>query len=468
MLRGKLQPFTNRIACLRFGINLKGVKEEKPMMGFQVKTRRVTMLGLILLACCLSGCQSLLSPVSGVPSHRIPEEFLTKPKNNLVPIDISRLRQEPPNEYLVDADDILGIFIETILGEADQPPPVHMPEGDSDLPPAIGYPIPVRSDGTLALPLVEPIEVRGLTLRQVEKAIRAAYTVDKQFLPAGKDRIIVTLLRPREYHVIVIRQDGGIGDGETNLSSRGQVVKLPAYKNDVMNALAQTGGLPGVEAKNEVVILKGRLKDAQARDAFVLNFYNNPPQDPCLCFPPLPDDRSATRIPLRLPPGQVPQFNPEDVILESGDIVYIESREREVFYTGGLLGGGEFPLPRDYDLDVIGAMSIVGGGIASSQRGGGGGGGGGGGRVGGMGGGLIGGIGGVAPGQLFILRETPCNGQITIAVDLNRAIRDSRARPLIQPGDILVLQYKPQEEVLNFALGTFFTYGISDLLRGGR
>ena len=85
-----------------------------------------------------------------------------------------------------------------------------------------------------------------------------------------------------------------------------------------------------------------------------------------------------------------------------------------------------------------------------------------------MGGGLIGGIGGVAPGQLFILRETPCNGQITIAVDLNRAIRDSRARPLIQPGDILVLQYKPQEEVLNFALGTFFTYGISDLLRGGR
>ena len=74
-------------------------------------------------------------------------------------------------------------------------------------------------------------------------------------------------------------------------------------------------------------------------------------------------------------------------------------------------------------------------------------------------------MGGVPPGNLFILRETPCGDQITIAVDLNRAINSPKARPLIQPGDILILQYKPEEEILNFGLGTFFTFGIGQLLQ---
>jgi hypothetical protein len=156
-----------------------------------------------------------------------------------------------------------------------------------------------------------------------------------------------------------------------------------------------------------------------------------------------------------LPPGQFPTFRPEDIILNEGDLVLIESRETEVFYTGGLLGGGQFPLPRDYDLDVLGAMSLAGAGIAGSSAGGG-------------GGGLgisASSVGGVPPGNLFILRKTPCNGQITIAVDLARAARDPSARPLVQPGDILILQYKVGEELLNFGLGSFFTYGIAQLFQ---
>jgi hypothetical protein len=89
---------------------------------------------------------------------------------------------------------------------------------------------------------------------------------------------------------------------------------------------------------------------------------------------------------------------------------------------------------------------------------------------GGMGGGFGGGfgagsVGGVPPGQLFILRKTPCNDQIIIAVDLPRAIRDPASRPLVKADDTLVLQYKPSEEILNFGLGTFFTYGIFQLLQ---
>ena len=39
-------------------------------------------------------------------------------------------------------------------------------------------------------------------------------------------------------------------------SSRGFVLQMPAYKNDVLNALLQTGGIPGVNAKPEIRILE--------------------------------------------------------------------------------------------------------------------------------------------------------------------------------------------------------------------
>jgi hypothetical protein len=426
----------------------------------------------------LSGCTSLISPISGVPAHRLPPEFLAKPRNNLVPIDVSRLRQEPPREYLLDKGDILGIYIEGVLGDMNQLPPVHFPEAGSDRPPALGYPVPVREDGTVALPLVPPISVRGLTLTQAQDAIRKAYTVDQEILKPGKDRIIVTLMRERTYSVIVMRQDGAdamptgptAGRGQFggrggfserfSQASRGQVIQLPAYKNDVLHALAMTGGLPGVNAKNEVKILRSSLLDAQKRDAFVRQFYlEQADQGPCLCAPPLPDDPAIIRIPLRLPPGEIPQFRPEDIILEDGDIVLIESRETEVFYTGGLLGPGEYPLPRDYDLDALTALSVVGPGLGANAFGG----------LGGFGGGLGGNfataLGGAPPGQLYILRKTPCGGQVTIAVDMNRAIRDPRARPLIQPGDVLILRYKPEEELLNFGIGAFVLHGFFQFFR---
>jgi hypothetical protein len=403
----------------------------------------------------------------------VPKEILAKPRNNMVPIDISRLRQEPPRNYLLDAGDILGIYIEGVLGDAEQLPPVHFPEANSDLNPALGFPVPVREDGTISLPLVPPIQVRGLTLNQTMELIRHNYTVLRKILQEGKDRIIVTLMRERTYRVIVMRQDGVTGNNVAaglnsamglSQGSRGQVVNLSAYKNDVLHALAMTGGLPGNDVKNEIKILRGRLLDYRQRDAFIREFYQtNCDQGPCLCAPPLPEDPAIIRIPLRLPPGQVPQFRQDDIILEEGDIILIENREREVFYTGGLLGSGEHQLPRDYDLDALTALSLVGPGIGGGQNGGGGGGGGRSGGFGQSGGNAATMLGGVSAGQLFILRKTPCGGQIIISVDMNRAIRDPSARPLIQSGDILILRYKPVEELLNFSIGTFFTYGISQV-----
>ncbi len=71
------------------------------------------------------------------------------------------------------------------------------------------------------------------------------------------------------------------------------------------------------------------------------------------------DGRHVIRIPIRLGPGETADIRPEDVILYDGDIVFIESRDTEVFYTGGLLGGGQYTLPRDYDLDIMQAISLA-------------------------------------------------------------------------------------------------------------
>jgi hypothetical protein len=303
-----------------------------------------------------------------------------------------------------------------------------------------------------------------LNLRQIENILRHRYTIREQRLPPDI-KIMVSLMRKRKYAITIIRRDtDSLGVGSMQGAGRGGglqkgLVILPAYRNDVLNALTESGGLPGIAAKNEIIILRGRSVDARARETFIKNFYAQPPTDPCLCFPPLPDDPTWVRIPLRLPPGQLPTFKQEDIILNEGDIILIEGRENDVYYTGGLLGGGMHPLPRDHDIDVLQAMNGVAGAVSGGMGGGMGGQGGQGGGMGGQGGGMQQ-FGGVSPSLLYILRKTPCDGQIIITVDLNRAVKDPAARPLVQAGDTLILRFKPQEEVLNFALGTFLLRSI--------
>ncbi|MGV3486657.1 MAG: polysaccharide biosynthesis/export family protein [Planctomycetaceae bacterium] len=439
------------------------------------RRRRVVSLAGTLATVILSGCSSLTQPINGVPANRLPPQFFAPPKNNLVPVDISLLSSEPPREYQIDKGDILGVYVEGVLpfnppNVTPEPPPVNFPDADSTLPPSIGFPIAVQEDGTLSLPLIEPLVVRGLTLDQIREKIRDAY-IDSDILRPEKARPIVSLIKERTYNIIVVREDNAgrtglattsltadIIRGATDRSASGAVVKLPAYQNDILHAMVETGGLPGLTAKNEVKVLRASQADHRKRAEFLQQFYAQQQAamlDPCACPPELPEDPSILRIPLRLPPGVLPNIREEDVKLEDGDIVYIESRETEVFYTGGLLPGGEFPLPRDYDLDVLGAMALAGGGIGNTNLAGG---------SAGIGGARS--VGGVPPGRVYILRQTRCNGQVAIEVDLTAAINDPRQRPLIQAGDIILLQYKCEEEALNFALGTFFTYGLAELLRG--
>jgi len=431
-----------------------------------------------------TGCTSLLAPIDGTPVNQIPPALLGEKRADYINVPLALLRMEQPEHYVLDDGDILGIYIEGIMppqNNEDQPvtiPPVHFPEEGSDLPPSVGFPIPIRDDGSLPLPLIAPIDVRGKTIAEAEEAIRRAYVDEEKILRAGRDRILVSLMRERTSRVIVIREDGANPDSAiaggsnqfgnsqeiisgTERQGSGFTLDMPAYKNDLMHALADTGGLPGLNAKSSVKILKASKLNASTRREMMMAMFagqgagcNDGCQSLCECEGMI-EDPFAITIPLRVRPGEMPNINPADVILEDGDIVYIEARDTEFFYTAGLLPGGQYPLPRDYDIDVLGAMSVAGTGLGgSTSRGGG-----------GISGLMSGGFGGATPTNLYIMRRDDCGREFTILVDLKQAYNDPSQRILVQPGDTLILRYKPCEEALNFGLVSFFTFGIRELAR---
>ena len=540
-------------------------------------------LGLCLVLPWLAGCAAF-HPMNGVPARYIPDDMKVGRRNGKRTIDPSLLSQEKPPAHLIDSGDVLGIYVGGVLGKIDENPPVQFPQ-NPDYQPAAGVPVTVREDGTISLPMIGPLNLRGKTTREAEEAIRHAYTDDtegKEFLREGRQRILVSLQRPRQTVVLVIRQDsrnepvanamvGQLNIGTAKRGS-GKLVSLPAYRNDVLNALVATDGLPGLDAENAVYIIRRRANrlgqdplwsaDAdpeelirnsdvvkkpvirsQSSDGWdyrspqpwnmsngTQSLWNrdnsqlpsiqptpiNPSQRPISPTPnpglqpqtgvpngtagqsnwppqsstgapqfggPMvpgqgyslpdaatlgsdtmnpdamqsdpgndgpqgtmnPDDISLTegrriiRIPIRLGPDEHVDIKKEDVILHDGDIVFIESRDTEVFFTGGLLGGGQFTLPRDFDLDILQALSIAtsrAGGAGAARQ--------------------IGGVSAlnsdvtISPSNVIIIRKLPEGGEVPIKIDLYRARSDLSERMIVQPGDYIYLQYTPFEAVAAF------------------
>jgi protein involved in polysaccharide export with SLBB domain len=413
-------------------------------------SRAVRLACAAVLACLTaSGCAALSNPVAmdAVPMRRLPPDVSLPRKDYEATIPLTLLRQKEPDAYRLGPRDVVGLWIEGILGERTQPPPYHIPETGSG-PPALGFPIPVREDGTLPLPLINPVKVEGLTLAEAQEEIIRAYLAAKILKEGMERRVVLTLIRQRTYRVLVVRQDAGAASieptGTLSTSKRGSgfPLDLPAYQNDVLNALVRSGGLPGLEAINEVIIERGYFASAQR----VPGLPAEAPACPDAAPPPalVGQDVEIVRIPLRMKPGEELPFRPEDVVLRNGDVVFIEARDPDVYYTAGLLPAKQWVLPRDYDLDILQAVSLAGGPLLS------------GGILAGQynlsGSFITAGIGFPSPSQITVIRKTAGGGQLPIRVDLNRALREPQERLVIKPGDVIVLQ----ETVLE-ALSRYFT-----------
>ena len=219
-------------------------------------------------------------------------------------------------------------------------------------------------------------------------------------------------------------------------TANGYALLLPAGENDLLNALSRTGGLPGEGGKAEVIIQR-----------------NTNPTD---LASPATANKSFMRVPLKLKAGEPWPFEEEDILLKDGDIVYVESRKTEYFYTAGLIGVGQYPLPRDSDLDVIEAISMVRGPLlngAFSQTA--------------FGGNFAsgGGLGNPNPTFVTILRKLENDRQLNIRVDVVRAFRDPRERIRLLPGDMMVMQWTPAEAMVNYFNYKFKYNFFSTILR---
>ena len=389
----------------------------------------------------------------GIPAPCVPPQWWAEPQAEKIRVDLTFLRQNPPPAHVIGSGDVLGIFIRGIFGENEDAPPVEFPLADTEVAaPAVGHPTTVDREGEVTLPDLGDIPLAGLTLQQAQAELLRRY-VAKNILNATTEddrqhAITVTLIKPRTERVLVVREDASAVSPEFKTehdqaiySKRGSasLIELPAYENDILHALVETGGLPGLDAKDDVWILRRKSVDPVQLQALAHSV--NQSDDPSKVMHSEFSESEIVKIPLRVCPGAPAPFTVDDVILHTGDVVFIESREDEFFYVGGLLTGAQIPLPRDYNLDVLGAIAMAGGNVAgpaganaaaTNFR---------------SGPGNI-----IPPSKVLIVRSIPELGQIKIRVDLQRALNDPRQRILIRPGDVVILKYTCDELVGNVLL----------------
>lgn len=358
-------------------------------------------------------------------------------------VDASAFQAPKKQTYTLDDGDTLGVFVEGVVGEARSMPPVHQPEPGSDLPPALGFPTLVLHDGTIRLPIVDPVSVRGLTISQVESLLKKTYRDGDRPIITDRSRVIVSLIRKRTVNVLVVRGDqsqaqsrfqGGNRSAVSSRSDRsGRIVnlQLPVGDNDLLNAMMQSGGLPGVNARDQLQVFRSVPATGLAAGSFPRTGRGSSTQR-----------RSFTQnVPLRTGASQRSPFPRSNARLNDGDIVSIASKPTEVFYTGGLLGGGEFLIPRDRPLSLTDAIALAGG-IPQSRGG------------------------GVLPTEtprsLTVLRRSG-GGQISQRFDLNGGFSQQASQTQVRAGDYLILDFSPAQRVKNVGIGAFNTFGVRQL-----
>ncbi len=412
-----------------------------------------------------SGCITFTK--HAIPASRLPNQFAAPSKSDLQPINFTILGGNKAREHVLDSDDVIAVTIQGVFPkDSAQAPPFisssqvsiareYYPPNGAVNSPGVGLPVQVQDNGFVHLPLVDPIQARGLTLLELAEKIRVAY-VDKEIIKEDNDQVNVTLFRSRVNRILVLREDvasptiGVAIKGQVIQNKRGsaEVIDLPVYESDVLHALASSGGLPGVDAYNEVWVLRKSTLEPHAVVNIKSKIDGGDEPEQVICQ--LPAHLEAIRLPLKLCPDQPIPFTPEDVLLQDGDVVYIQPRRDEYFYTGGLLAGGQIPMPRDEDLDVLEAVSMASG------------------SIGGLGGTSsvavlragagVGNI--IPPTRVLILRKLPNGEQLPIRVDLAKAMVDPSERIKIHAGDFIMLYYKPSEMTGNAVLN-FFNFNVS-------
>ncbi len=400
------------------------------------------------------GCHAITDVHESIPASRLPRHLCVEPREGRSVFPFTALGQQKPDAHIIGAGDQLSVYVFGVIPPGTEGTPIlqrtqpinqrYYPPHGSVIGSTTGLPVLVDQDGTVELPFVGPVHLAGLTMPEATTAVKNAYR-EKEITKEETERVQVSLITSRVHRIVVLREDTPspqvqlVRPGQVEQIHRGSadVVDLPAYENDVLHALSITGGLPGTDAAREIWVFKR---------AGLENPHAVCPEELVARTASFRKETSGgnqvVRIPLTGCPGEALPFTASDVVLEDGDVVFLPRRE-EYFYIGGLVDGAKIPMPRDEDIDVIEAIALANGSV--------------GGPLGQSGSALQGGTPGYAvrPTRVIILREMPDGRQLPIRVDLARAMVDQKERILIQPNDVVMLQFKPGQAVFNGIINTF-------------
>ncbi|TWU07549.1 polysaccharide biosynthesis/export family protein [Stieleria varia] len=404
------------------------------------------MIGLLA---CSTGCHMVSSANHAIPAHRLDPSLFDCPREDLSPIPFAALGQQPPDEHVIGGDDTLSIYVYGVFPPDQDATPVqqraqainqrYYPPHGAVVGPSTGLPVRVHTDGTIDLPLIGRLNIAGLTIPQAVDKITEVYR-EEEVLKEGSERVTVGLLTPRVKRVVVLREDTPATNvslvfPETNDEihrGSGEVIDLPVYENDVLHALAATGGLPGTDAAREIYVI--RREASMSPQAFNVKELNKACAQGCQSANP-----HVIRIPLAARACDPLTFTPADIVLNQGDVLFVP-RRNEYFVTGGLLPGARIALPRDEDIDVIEAIAMSSGSPGGPL---------------GLSGAVLanGNPGYIKEATRVMILRTLCDGrQLPIRVDLDRAMKDPKERIRILPDDVVMVYQKPSGSFLNVTM----------------
>jgi polysaccharide biosynthesis/export protein len=308
-------------------------------------------LGLFVIA--VAGCWTPLhSPA--ICANTLPDDFRVPEKALSVDLNYATLTTKTPDEYVLGPCDVIRVEIFELVPGIRQLLPPNLPDRQGRGPLSYSVDVRVAHKGDVMLPLVGSVEVGDMTLEQARKQIASAYA--KGFI--DDPRVAVSLVERATVRVMVL--------GEV---AHPDVYELSKYDNDIAHAITKAGGLT-VEAGKEIQVhRKVANSSGQSSDE------TNPL--PPLAHPSNPQivsEPQTIRIPRRT--NSPPVLSPEQVTLNTGDVVVVPRRTDEVFYVVGKLNtisdvrftvgkesrdlGNGFVLPRDRDIDVVTAVVMAG------------------------------------------------------------------------------------------------------------
>lgn len=341
-----------------------------------MKTRNYTLALLVLLTGCSQ--QDFSHPVVNAPFKGVDiRKSRSESRAERLPEVLSEWNRKVAGiqqEYFLGPGDVLDISIYAL----------EEPGQTTHLNRTVG------KEGLISLPWVGDVSIKGLTLKQLEERIRAAYA--NRFIK--NPQISAEIKEHRSVAVVVtgaVRTPG--------------VYYLTASQSTVLEVLAMAGGLKD-DASDEIFVIRAGVASLPPSTLST----NAPAEAGAQEIDPSLLARGTGMMPVDMKKLIDNSDLRQNVDVRGGDIVAVQSVARSFVYVLGYVARpGAYEMRGSEQLDALRAVALAGGLLPTARS-----------------------------ENSFVVRETT-NGQSIISVDLVKVAHGSASPLAMEAGDTLVV-----------------------------